>query len=259
MKTKASRYPLKKLDKDGNFSHFPGITIVSHGYSQQPSFCQKIYRALFENTEINEHYSLLPAKSYHMTEVNLCNEAALETEWKSFVLDNIDNFRAINAELRKHPIQPMIEKIEVASGETIMLVVSLPESQVEKIKDMASSLGISEGIPEVFHVTLAYARPQKKPSMNVAERLEEVINEHLNTILLDTTLPMSFGLATLCYFNDMTAFHPWHVEDYPFQEPIASSSTVVRSRSACSFFNEQDQASLEQPRPIASRKKPHEI
>lgn len=259
IKQASRQYPLQKLDKNGNFSHFPGISIVSNGYSQQPLFCKAIYHALFESTRINEYYSLLPVESYHLTEVNLCNEAALGEEWKNVILDNIDKFREINDVLRKYPIQPVIDKIEVDSGETIMLMISLPEPQITQIKAMASKLAIEDGLPEAFHITLAYARPLKKPSKKVSEQLELDISERINKVLTTTMLPVQFGPATLCYFNDMTALHPWCVDDYPFQEPIQPHTTLIRSSSSCSFFKEHEKEDTEKQYVIERKMNYHEV
>ncbi len=72
----------RKLDADGNFLPFPGITVVSSAVESDSNAAAilDIYKALKANPRIVENFALLPPESYHMTAVDLCTQA--ETQGK---------------------------------------------------------------------------------------------------------------------------------------------------------------------------------
>lgn len=207
---------LSKVDEDGEYAPFPGVTVVSDCYPIQKEFCETIYRVLRNNPLVMHHFSPLPAQSYHMTTMSLETEQQIGNSWGQFIIKSLPHYKKIKQTLQKNPIYPSIKQLEVNIDHCISLTVILPQEQYAQIEEIAGTLNIEKTIPGVFHITLAYPRPNKKISKEVSEQLQAEITSKLNTIVGKTKFPLEIAKAKLCYFNDMTAFFPWDAEDNPF-------------------------------------------
>lgn len=215
-KTKLPREQLTKVDEQGAYSPFSGVTVVSSCYPEHKMFCTTIYNALKSNSLVMEFFSPLPASSYHMTTMSLETEQEIGNLWDEFILDNLDNYRKIKNELETNPIYPLIEKVQVNISWTISLTVFLSKAQEIQIKETAKAVKIEDTVPRVFHITLAYPRPNKKTSAVITQRLQNELTAQLETLIGQFHFPMKVAQAKLCYFNDMIAFHPWNAESNPF-------------------------------------------
>ena len=206
---------LVKVDKYGKYAPFPGVTVVASCYPEQKEFCEIMYKILINNQLIMEYYSPLPATSYHMTTMSLETEQQKGGSWNDFISRNLSVYRKIIQDLQTSLFHPLVEKMEIRINETISLLVHLPEAQKTRIKQTAQALNLENTVP-IFHITLAYPHPNKKISAEVITQLQKEITDKLSIIIAKTTLPMKIAEPKLCYFNDMTAFHPWSAEQNPF-------------------------------------------
>ncbi|MCW8400352.1 DUF1868 domain-containing protein [Legionella sp. PATHC038] len=217
MQNKQEHRRLSKVDAHGEYALFPGVTVVSACYPEHKEFCETIHKALKNNPLIMQHFSPLPANSYHMTTMSLETEQQVGGIWEQFITNNLSHYKKIKQALQKTPITPSIEKMEVNIGRTISLAVNLPREHVIQIEEIAKALSIEETIPKIFHITLAYSR-SNKISIEISEQLKAEITRELNQILEKTILPIKIAEAKLCYFNDMKAFLPWDAEHNPFTQ-----------------------------------------
>lgn len=218
MQNKQEHRRLSKVDARGEYALFPGVTVVSACYPEHKEFCETIHKALKNNPLIMQHFSPLPANSYHMTTMSLETEQQVGGIWEQFITNNLSHYKKIKQALQKTPITPSIEKMKVNIGRTISLAVNLPREHVTQIEEIAKALSIEETIPKIFHITLAYSRSNKIISIEISEQLQAEITRELNEILEKTILPLKIAEAKLCYFNDMKAFLPWDAEHNPFTQ-----------------------------------------
>ncbi|VEB37534.1 Uncharacterized protein conserved in bacteria [Legionella cherrii] len=218
MKNKQEHRRLSKVDDHGEYALFPGVTVVSACYPEHKEFCETIHKALKNNPLIMQHFSPLPANSYHMTTMSLETEHQVGAIWDQFITHNLPHYKKIKQALQKTPITPSIEKMQVNIGRTISLALNLFREHVAQIQEIAEALSIEETIPKIFHITLAYSRSNKIISIEVSEQLKAEITRELNVILEKTILPLKIAEAKLCYFNDMKAFIPWDAEHNPFTQ-----------------------------------------
>jgi|TARA_R110002126_G_scaffold1177_4_gene7036 hypothetical protein len=81
--------PLQKINSDGKFTYFPGVTIISGITRDELSFWDNIYSTLLSNSLIKENFSLLPTESYHITSINLFTKSSfVNTPWSNILKSN---------------------------------------------------------------------------------------------------------------------------------------------------------------------------
>ncbi|OCH98089.1 hypothetical protein A8135_13085 [Legionella jamestowniensis] len=214
----SSARPLCKIDEAGNFGYFPGITVVSSLYPTHRELCSAIHAALEGSSLIKEYFSLLPAESYHMTMMDLQTKEGIGDSWNEFISQNLSENRKIIQELQTNRICPSIEKMKINIAWSLSIHFVLPEEQEKQIRDVAKTLNLEKKVPYVFHMTLAYLRPNKEISEAVADQLENEIKQNISSVINSITMPMKLAEPQLCYFNDMTCFYPWDATYNPFSK-----------------------------------------
>jgi hypothetical protein len=237
---------LSKMDQNGDFASYPGITVVAACYPEVKEFCEEIYTALAGINLIQEYYSLLPAQSYHMTTMDLHTaeeEQRKGKKWDSFVQENLDQFKELAQQLSANSTKPVIESITVSSGWVIMLSLKLAGAQEEKIKTVAETLGKKSAVPKSFHITLAYSRPGKKFAIDIGKSINDEVIGKLTKIISQREFPMTLEEPKLCYFHDMRAFHPWNAEKNPFNEELHSKKH--KGFLSCFFGSKKDTSSAD--------------
>ncbi|WP_454780751.1 DUF1868 domain-containing protein [Legionella sp. WA2022007384] len=207
---------LSKVNEYGEYAPFPGVTVVSSCYPEHREFCEAIFKVLNNNPLIMHYFNPLPASSYHMTTMSLETEQQIGDAWNRFIINKLPHYKKIKQTLEDTPFHPSIEKMVVNIDRCISLTLTLSKEHEEQIKEIAEALNIEKTIPRVFHITLAYSRPNKTISKEGSEELHEEITDKLNVIIEKTKFPMNIAEPKLCYFNDMTAFPIWNAEDNPF-------------------------------------------
>jgi len=204
---------LKKIDNQGKYCKFPGITIVSAIRQEDFEIWKKIHDQLEKCPNLKEYFSLLPAESYHMTTFGLFNQKRDGgSNWEKFIDEKLPKLQEINKELNARSFSPevIIDSFSVRKI-GITLYLKLKEDQKKIIKEVAEKFGFQEHVPNSFHISLAYT--YKMPD---EEKLKEMKNQFKSAV---TCVKKSFKLdpPKLCYYNDMTAFIPWDAEKNPFK------------------------------------------
>lgn len=212
---------LKKLDSNGNYTLYPGLTVVAHVLEKDNAFWSKIYELVSNNDLLKEYYAPLPKTSYHMTTTNLFTEAAIGgKKWKPFVINNNTYFQSLYEELQDQSFTPKILIKHVKVGYSISLSIHLTEEQKQIISNLAERFNVSNGVPNRFHITLAY---QYKPiSYYMLKKIENELNSALESLMHEYGESFNLQSPKLCYFDDMLGFTPWDVSSFPFKDhPIS--------------------------------------
>lgn len=204
-----------KLDSNGNYQTFRGLTIVSSINDEDFSFWEKVYNLIINNNQILNYFSPLPFESYHVTTTNLYTETYIGKEnWKSFVLDKLDFFQSLNETLKNQAFNPIITFDSINVTGVINISVNLYEEHVDIINNIAKKFDIISGVPKPFHITLAYRN--KNIDQNVADEIKKQLTEEITDLTKLYRNQIIFNSPKLCYFNDMKEFIPWNATEYPF-------------------------------------------
>ncbi|KTD63845.1 hypothetical protein Lsan_1278 [Legionella santicrucis] len=206
----------EKIDSTGNYIEFPGVTIIAPiiKAAQENNFLHKIHQSLASSTLLTQYYTPLPDESYHMTTCNLYTKNEHNLDWFKFITDKLEFFQNLFTQLKAHEFTPEVSIEAVQVGRALQLRLSLPESQKAMIRELAQTMGIEEGIPSFFHITLAYCYKNisdKKLHQEITAAIEEIIAPYINQ-------KIKLHVPTLCYFESMQAFIPWDGVAYPFNE-----------------------------------------
>lgn len=236
---------MRKIDENGNFQPFAGITVVSSMFGSNQLLCAALYRYLSESKILAQYYSLLPYDSYHMTAFSVCNQLwDGGGDWEGYIQKKLLDFQRLDSALKNRPFFSNITVTHLTISGAIQLVVELPKEQENVIHTIANRFGLSHQVPSEFHITLGYQYRQHGKDVadvimaEIMGGIGQVINNHpLNPI----------ASPQLCYFADMTAFIPWDGKCNPFSttlrviDPPITPSTVIspgkRSTSSPNFFN----------------------
>ncbi|KTD32264.1 hypothetical protein Lmor_2202 [Legionella moravica] len=208
---------LRKYNNKGEYTPFPGLTVVASVQSADQCLWADINRLINESTLLASCYAPLSNKSYHMTALNLFTERAVGSgRWKDFLISNTPLFKTIQTAFEHNKFCPevSIESLEVSR--TVKLVVRLPLAQKQVINDIAHQFDLKSKIPHPFHITLAYRykRVDRQRELDIEHQLQESLAPLLigHSFLLNP--------PTLCFFNDMNAFIPWDGTYVPFNNLV---------------------------------------
>lgn len=208
---------LMKIDNNGNYLPFPGLTIVSSIQEVDRFFWNLIDDVVRQHPYFTQYFSPLPCDSYHMTTTHLFNQMTIgENKWKEFIDINKIFFQSLIDELRQNAFHPVISIESIHLDGVLQLMVSLPREQNTIIENIAAKYGLQHKVPDVFHITLAYQYKYLPPIQ--LDSLSIELNQKIGTIFNTHQVELNFNPPTLCYFNDMTKFIPWDGLEYPYPE-----------------------------------------
>lgn len=251
---------MSKINRQGEFTPFPGVSVISSINSENVEFWQNIFNFLKQNPLITNHYSLLPVTSYHMTNYNLYVQNHTERDsWLTFIDKNLSFFHILKEHIELFlKFSPVIQCKRVITYPVLQIIVDILPEQKEQIEGIGAFFNLKEQIAYPFHITLGY---QYKP-LNESEQKQigEELLAYLNTLSPHSVL--SLQPPTLCYFNDMTSFVPWNGSVNPFRKnpsdtldtslatPEEKPTTHFSAKSnSTTFFSERNDAeSQEKPR-----------
>lgn len=208
----------RKINEDGKYCLFPGVTVVSSVGSTNEDLWSEIYQTLERQKTITDHYALLPAESYHMTTINLY-VAEFQKNWKNFIDQNLEWFQNFSVSIENETnFQPQVLSIYPQfHGGVLLLRIDIPEEQKRKNFELAQKYGLVGLIPDIqFHITLGYI--YKRIPSNEVEQISRLFQDSVENILQNYSKPICFERPELTYFNDMTAFIPWKGEFNPFTD-----------------------------------------
>ena len=207
---------LNKLDKEGRFLRYPGVTVVAGICQQDYSFWEKIAKLISKHSPIKDNYALLPYLSYHMTAINLFTEAGIgSANWKQFLHSRGKFFLALRQAFEQHPFQPKITLDSVIANGALQLLVTIPKEQEQIISDIAREFQVEINVPARFHITLGYQFKYLEHSELKAIR--EYLEKQFKTNPDLQKSQLTLDVPKLCFFEDMTAFIPWNAVGYPFK------------------------------------------
>ncbi len=225
----------EKVNEQGEFCKFSGVTIVANIKSIDGGFWKKIYDDLNNNGLIKSYYSLLPVESSHMTVLNLfCQMEVEHNKWKKLIESHLTTFKQLSAQLNENIFSPVITIEALIVSGVIQLSVGIPEEQTKLIYALAKQFNFEDRIPEFFHVTLAYNYKA------FDDKTHKMISQQINSTI--NVIGASFYLDTpaLCHFNDMTSFVPWDAQAYPFDQPAAFNISTSRFFSNNKLVNKSE-------------------
>jgi hypothetical protein len=224
-----------KLDADGNYSSFRGVTVVSAVGSANAPLWEALSHSLNSNDQLKKYYSLLPLSSYHMTTINLFTEDATSVspaEWTRFVAGRLTWFQELNTELNSQTFQPVITYQGVTVSGSVGLIVQMPQEMEDRVLTLAQRRLLTGQVPRFFHITLGYQYKEIAPQ--VRKQLANQLREEIGKIFDSYTQPLILDEPQLCYFNDMTAFVPWDGNWNPFADPaLAARQETLPPEVSC--------------------------
>lgn len=202
---------MPKLNEQGKFINFPGVTLIAKIREADMNFWQEIHAALDAIPELKNNYALLPVDSYHMTVNYLYTKHQIgEDKWINFLTGQMQNLRNLNASLSDVTSDFVIGFKRIIVTNVIQIEVELSQQDNDTVCQIAKNHTISKSTPKNFHITLAYKIPGK--NINFA-----AIQEQLNQIVAGLFITeIQLASPRLCYFNDMTKFTEWDAKQYPF-------------------------------------------
>jgi len=221
----------KKINSEGKYLTFPGVTVVSAINEADKPFWQLIDEALNKNKEFTDHFAPLPYESYHLTTINLyTNDEIGDKKWRRFIISKNAFFQSLNGLLAEKSFNPVVSVESINITGALQMMVTLPEEQIRIIQQVAKAHHVKARIPSVFHITLAYQFQYVE--QKVLEKLELELRQEIFAILKRHEGKLSLTPPELCFFNSMTKFTPWSGDGYPFPESIVDSSTLFSREKA---------------------------
>ncbi len=215
---------LFKLNKTGQYTPFPGVTIISAIDPKQQDTWNRVHATLSACEPALPYYSPLPFQSYHMTAINLFVEAQhpikSTSSWRGFLSRKRDFFRQLNDFCKQNQFDPKIEIIGIEVSASIRLNVFIPEQQRNLIYTFARRFNLTTRLPDSFHVTLAYN--YRLCSESQQQDIQSQLNERLLPIF-GASDQLRLLSPALNYFKDMTEFVPWDGQSDPFliERPVS--------------------------------------
>ncbi|NBX85569.1 MAG: DUF1868 domain-containing protein [Gammaproteobacteria bacterium] len=207
---------MKKINPNGLYLPFPGITVVASIFQEDLNFWNQIYQLLSQSELIKTYFSPLPVDSYHVTTLNLCVASDFQAqEWPIYLHTALKHvYQPIWQYLHAHAFKPEIHFEHIHTQGAIQLVFTLPEHQQTIIVETAKQFGLETQIPPAYHMTLAY-QYRDIPKAELA-CIEDYLHAEVYRVMQLVKHQCRLNVPTLSYFFDMTAFHPWDAQKYPF-------------------------------------------
>lgn len=231
---------LHKVNRRGEFTPFPGVTVIAKVREEDRDFWSTVNEALKSDPLITQYYAVLPDTSYHMTTNNLHTQRGKTSEeWESFIRTEKNMFEALQTRLDQKHFTPELKFKGWHANGAIQLIVEIPKKQMEIIKAVAKEFKIERKMPRFFHITLAYqyTRMDSTTIKKMEKRIREIFDTHLAS-----TSQWTLQAPHLCFFNDMTAYHEWDGHGFPF-EPVPSEPSSTAFSTISSFFSSSEASS----------------
>ena len=207
---------LKKIDAQGNYRKFPGVTVIANVGNNNQHFWLAIYNFLNRSTILRQYYTPLPPPSYHMTTCNLYIQAKRMDNWPAFITQNKAFFQQLHAKLAAEQFSPKMSIEHLKVFNALQLNVSLPAEQYQVIKKFAAAFGLNDKIPKKLHITLAYQYQDFTNDVVLnaivaeTEKLMDICKENKEKLILNA--------PELCFFHNMGEFTSWDGITNPFIE-----------------------------------------
>lgn len=225
---------LKKINSEGNYTPFPGVTVVADIQQSDdtlPNLWETIHTKLKTSAVISQYYAVLPWQSFHMTTCNLMTEAEAGDNWTNYLAEKLTTFQKMRNWLKQNAFNPQIKISNLHTSDVLQLQLELPDMQNDTIQAFANAFGEQDNIPFSFHITLAYGYKD----ILSQEIYEQIVAEFVSIITPIMEQEIQLKAPTLCYFKTMEAFTPWDATANPFVQ----ATTNIFSQTLlffCSFL-----------------------
>ncbi|KTD55637.1 hypothetical protein Lsan_3189 [Legionella santicrucis] len=204
---------LDKINSQGQYTEFPGVTVIANTSKSDAAFWSKIHNVLNSNL-VSSYFAPLPPNSYHMTAIDLYTEMADGGDnWGKFITERLSTLRQLHSVLEENKIYPQIKLKSIRASSVIQLQVEIPQEQRELIERIAESFNILHKIPKEMHITLAYQ--YKLVTGSDGEKLKKYLEEEIQRIFDEHPL-ITLNAPQLSYFKNMEKFVPWNANKNPF-------------------------------------------
>ena len=205
---------MKKVDKNGVYSRFPGVTIISFLSKENKTAFEEFRNwVVTEMTIFTKYYSMLPVSSYHAT---LKNHTVLgrnnEISYLEKIITNFQLYEKIKKVCSDFPFEFHCATALAGPYFQGTFGISLEFQQhnhVEKLREDIVALGSLQEPGFKFHMTLAYQYKQmEQEDFNVFSFQISEISKKLKNLVFALQFTLTFEKPQLCYFKDMTCFEP---------------------------------------------------
>ena len=204
---------VRKVNGRGEFQPFPGVTVVSNAFDNNPALCEQIYHCISSIEGIRDYYALLPFASYHMTSFGVCTQRYDGgNDWNAFIDSRLSYFQDLGTCFDQYKFDPQVNFSRVEREGAIQVVVNLLHDQDSVIDTIAHQFYRMPEVPSEFHITLAY---QYNRGVPIPQRIWAEIQQNILLVMNDLP-PITLAPPRLCYFESMTAFIPWDGKANPF-------------------------------------------
>lgn len=207
---------LKKIDSQGNYSKFPGVTVIAKAGNKNKQLWVDIYNFINRSVTLRQYYTPLPYQSYHMTTCDLYTQAAHLDDWPTFISQNMTFFQQLHAKLAEMQFLPAVTIEQVTVFNALQLNLSLPAEQYRIIKTIADTFGLNDKIPKKFHITLAYQYQDFANDAVVKTITEET--KKLMAFCKEAKEKLILTAPKLCFFHNMGEFTSWNGITNPFND-----------------------------------------
>lgn len=207
-----------KINQKGQYCLYPGTTIVSMIDSKDLVFWQKIHDSLMRAKTICKYFSPLPFTSYHMTLVALDTVVdAGEQRWELYIDTRLPKYQELHNDLIA--IYQSLQEVRVRILREdcgITLDVMPSDLTVDENLKLSKKHGIMRGVPQNYHITLAY---QFKDISSEDHKL--IVDELRNMqTMFKQKGKIQLEPPRVYYFRGMTEFILWDAKENPFNNKI---------------------------------------
>lgn len=206
-----------KVDAEGNYLPFPGITVVSDIADEDLPFFESLQQRLMQVKNFSNYYSLLPLSSYHLTSLNLETKFPnLDKDWDEFISRKLFWFRHLNQHIVDANLSARVSLASIRGLTGLSIEVKVDQAFRNKTTKLAQEFDLEKKVPVFFHIGLGYLKNEIS-KVDHGLMLQE-INKVFNNLLEEKGYLqkiLTLKQANLSYFPDMTAFIPWNAQNNP--------------------------------------------
>ena len=204
-----------KIDSDGKYLPFPGVTVVALTGDRNRDQFEKLFEALKSHTLIHQYVSLVPVHSYHMTTQNLFVEADAGTlTFQGFIERNLPLISQLKNKIDSNRFKPAVQIVQSRAGGALTLMLKLDPAQDAKLKEISKEFDLTSKLPPFHHITLGYFF--KKTPESTKKLITSLVDELVATQFPVGKNELILDEPELNHFLDMTAYYPWDGKHYPF-------------------------------------------
>lgn len=192
----------RKIDIQGNYTPFPGYTIVSHAIHPLPKELTDLVDYL-SSSELKNYFSFLPITSYHVT-INPIENVRDE---------HISMLKEEQRKLKEYDSRIICTVEKLICKGVILIEVKFKDDDNQTFENIIKNVrsnelqqaGILHNYVHPWHLTLAY-RYKDIENNEIQSKLDEIIKNIPQSSSSRFEIPLDH--IRICHYNDMTKFTP---------------------------------------------------